>query len=148
MTTQEDLAVYFEQESRWRSRRANDYPFDGRNEQSAAALLALADYVRSLPEDHPCLQAARAYDLHFRGRLAESGLDSGSASYPAARIGFGSQEPFDAGRELCRYVEQGLADQVGYRGPADDVTADDELADLRDALTAFQAWLAAEGLSR
>ena len=116
MTTQEDLAVYFERQSRWRSRRADEYPFDRRNEQSAAALLAIADYVRSLPDDHPCVQAARAYDVHFRGRILHSGLDTGSASYPAARIGFGSREPFDPKRELCRYIEQGLADQVTYPG--------------------------------
>jgi hypothetical protein len=148
VTTQEDLAAYFERQAQWRNRRANEYPFDGRNEQSAAGLLALAEYVRSLPDDHPCIQATRAYDVHFPDRLPHSGLDTGSASYPAARIGFGSREPFDARRELCRYVEQGLADQVGYSGGDSEAATDDEVAGLRDALEGFQAWLAAEGLSR
>jgi hypothetical protein len=58
------------------------------------------------------------------------------------------REPFDARRELCRYVEQGLADQVGYSGGDSEAATDDEVAGLRDALEGFQAWLAAEGLSR
>jgi hypothetical protein len=140
VTPKEALARYFEQQSKWRQERAAEHPDDARNQRSAAALGELAGLVRFLPDDHPCVEAIYVYDRHFLGRIGESGLESGSASYPAARIGFGTRAPIDPKRELGRYVEQGLADQLQHEG-----VDSPQSQDLRDARAAVRAWMAAEG---
>ena len=140
MTPKAALAVYFERQSEWRRRRADEHPDDARNEQSAAALGQLAGLVLALPDDHPYVQAVNLYDRHFPGRIGERGLESDSASYPAARIGFGIREPFDPERELGRYIEHGLADQIHHE-PVDS----SRMEDLREARAAVRAWLAEAG---
>jgi hypothetical protein len=143
VTPRDALAAYFERQSMWRRRRAQEHTDDPRNEQSAEALAEVADYLRSLPMDHPCVKAVDAYDAHFPGRIGESGLEVGSASYPATRIGFGGRERFDPRQELSRYIEQGLADQL-----QDEPAKSDRLADLRHARVGVRTWLAAEGYFR
>lgn len=90
-----------------------EYPDDFRNQRSADALRALAEYVRSLPDDDPRIEAVRAYDDLY-GLVSVSGVEG--ASYPAARIGFRNPTHRDAGFdpdwELSAYVERGLADQL------------------------------------
>ena len=50
------LAAYFEDQARWRERKAEEYPDDERNEVSAAGLRELAAFMLALPNDDPRLQ--------------------------------------------------------------------------------------------
>lgn len=58
-----DLAEYFRSQANWREGRAEEYPDDKRNEQSARALQSLAEFVES---DEPNVQVVAALegDLH------------------------------------------------------------------------------------
>jgi hypothetical protein len=63
--TQEMLADYFEDQARWRDEKAAEYPEDTRNAIAAESLCDLAAWVRSLPDNHPDVQAIRT--LHGPG---------------------------------------------------------------------------------
>lgn len=117
MSTQEDLASYFESQSEWRAAIAEEYPEDDRNEHSAHALQEMASYVRGLHDDDPRIEAIRSFahddSLSFSG--VEGGI--GSPMSPAGRIGFG-RVPVDCNTELTQYVEDGLADQIRELDPS------------------------------
>jgi hypothetical protein len=56
------LAAYFIDQAEWRDRKAEEYPDDHRNAQSAAGLRELAAYVAMLPDDDERLRMLAALD--------------------------------------------------------------------------------------
>jgi hypothetical protein len=49
----EQLVLSIEGTAQWRSEKAQEYPQDTHNLTAEKALNALADYIKSLPNDHP-----------------------------------------------------------------------------------------------
>jgi len=99
MTTQALLGEYFEEQARWRDRKADEYPDDDRNAQSAAALRDLAAYARALPDDDRTIRRiTRA--LRPAGELVPG---EESAQF-ASRFGFG-YTPASLGGELARFAD-------------------------------------------
>ncbi len=68
--SQEPLALCFDWQAEWREHKAEEYPDDYRNTNTALALRELAKYVRSLPHDHQLLVAL---DTHVRVDDQETG---------------------------------------------------------------------------
>jgi hypothetical protein len=93
------LADYFRSQAEWRDRKAEEYPEDKRNVQSAAALRSLADYVEPIdgreaegPSGKRIL--SRVYDVEQH--LTEQHLTEGTLTLggertkrEVARYGFG-----------------------------------------------------------
>ena len=97
-----DLSEYFRAQSRWREEKAEQYPDDKRNQQSARALESLADFI---DEGEPNSQTIIALEAHLDHDSPATGFDSGG----------------DAAREVGRY---------GYGYPVTEATNADFLEEL------------------
>jgi hypothetical protein len=84
--TQDMLADYFFDQARWRWEKAGEHPEDSRNEVTAKELSELADWLRTLPDDHPDIMAIRT--LHGPGGWEVDAILPGEeASRLASRFG-------------------------------------------------------------
>lgn len=98
-TVREALAEWFREQSQFRQRKAEQYPLDTRNADSAAALEQVAVYVLSLPDADPQLRKlSKSAALLFAEGVFSSPkvheLDSFSSEREALRCGFdGSIDP-------------------------------------------------------
>lgn len=83
------LVDFLLEQAKWRSRVAEDYPEDGRNEQSAAALTGLAEFVQRIPVDHPAFVAINILDGYGGG----GGIMLGGSEFSsvAGRFGFANK---------------------------------------------------------
>jgi hypothetical protein len=79
-----DLTEYFRNQAAWRRTKAEEYPEDARNEQSARALESLADYVDS---GEAKKGAVAALEAHIPDTGAAVGGEE--AQREVARYGFG-----------------------------------------------------------
>ena len=82
------LSDYFRSQADWRRQKAEEYPEDERNAQSAAALESLAEYVE--PDEHGEYEAGPVID-RLLPHLADHGMSLGGEETARAvsRYGFG-----------------------------------------------------------
>jgi hypothetical protein len=83
--TMTDLADYLRQQADWRDSKAEEYPDDTRNEQSARALRSLAEYVDSGEADARMPWIVPAVEAH----LSEDFTLGAEAQREVSRYGFG-----------------------------------------------------------
>lgn len=92
MDVRKMLTDHFASQAQWRWGKAEAHPEDERNEQSAAALLALAEFVTGLPEDDARLKRVANLQRSY-------GLDVVVLGEEAKRLvegyGFGREEDLD-----------------------------------------------------
>ncbi len=81
------LAVYFRSQSAWRNAKAEEYPEDLRNQQSARALASLSEYVESGAAEERSPGIDEALDAH----IPDIGAAVGGAvtQHKVSRYGFG-----------------------------------------------------------
>ena len=119
-TVQDMLGEYFAGQSQWRLIKADEYPDDVRNVESAAALRDLAAYVRNAPDDHRWIEKLAAL---VDAQRADVWMPGEEAARLASRFGFDhegdSQEELDFDVFLMEFYEA----EVGTEGRrlADDV---------------------------
>jgi hypothetical protein len=81
------LQDYFREQARWRREKAEEYPDDRRNPQSAAALESLAEYVE--PDESGNSEADERVAAELEKHLAEFTLGGEETQRAVARYGFG-----------------------------------------------------------
>ena len=106
MSVRTFLADYLEHEARWRETRAAQYPEDRRNEESAAALRGVAQYVAGLEEPNYALDRIEA-------AMGDWPQDSGGSPGLEMTQRFVSRYGFDRGHQMGfdEFLEQ-LADVI------------------------------------
>ena len=108
------IAEYFRAQSEWRRLKAAEYPDDGRNAQSAAALESLADYVDGEERDDRLIAALQPF-------ASELTLGGEETARRVSRYGFGynatspaqHEEFLEELRALCLYDAYEFARQSG-----------------------------------
>jgi hypothetical protein len=109
-----NLADYFRSQADWRDLKAEEYPDDPRNEQSAAALRSLAEYVES--DEREAVAAARAFDP------AELGAEE--VRRVVARYGYGHTVT-DGSHEEFLHELVALCVQRAYEAVSEHASDDD-----------------------
>ena len=97
------LVDFLLEQAKWRSRVAEDYPEDGRNEQSAAALTELAEFVKRMPVNHPAFVAINILDGYGGGGIMAGGAGSSSM---AGRFGFVNQWVAPTEEDMEQFVTE------------------------------------------
>jgi hypothetical protein len=113
------LGEYFREQAAWRRRKADDYPDDERNLQSAAALESLADYVeRPDAASGPAGPALAALEPHIPDPGAPLGGEE--VGRVVSRYGFGWAVTRESQHEqmLEELVVLCLADAYEFAGDA------------------------------
>jgi hypothetical protein len=118
------LAELFESEAGWRERKAADHPDDRRQTQSAKALRAAAEYVRSIkqPLEHSGIRAFVDFDAELvewtAGKtplqlVAESGPGAaGDIGRAAGRFFFYQGGPRPNAKDFDRLIGQTFTDML------------------------------------
>lgn len=123
------LAEVFESEAGWRERKAADHPDDRRQTESAKALRAAAEYVRSIrqPLDHRGIRAFVDFDAELASwhagktplqLVAESGPGAaGDVGHAAGRFFFYLSGPRPNAKDFDRLIGQTFSDMLrSWRG--------------------------------
>lgn len=98
------LSYYVRTQADWRRAKAEEFPDDPRNEQSARALEDLADYI-DVHLDAGQLPEVEAIDVH----MDEGGLGSyPTAQYSVSRYGFGYE--IGSGWQHSDFIDELLLD--------------------------------------
>lgn len=100
------LADYIEYQASWREEKAEQYPDDERNTQSARCLQRLAENLRNLPDHNFDLLTISAVEMGIPGEVEpdEEGMDDRTATVQEAvrTYGFHHEEDGDAEAFLKR----------------------------------------------
>jgi hypothetical protein len=87
----EMVGGFFRDKAHWRRHIAESFPSDPRNQRSADRLTELAEFVTTLPADHPALVAIGSVKTGRSGAL----VVGAELNYMASRFGLNSQPRYD-----------------------------------------------------